>query len=117
MHTGGHAGGGGEVVGGESPDSRVLPHVHTGAHRALSVDEVLEGEAEVGHSRLVLSGPVQTLEWLDKPFAESDELSAEEGPLYQIVDSFEQQSSHFVGDASFPGAAAVIDLLQLLTDL
>ena len=115
MHTGSQAGSGGQMVGTEPPDCRVLPHVHTGADCALAVHEILEGEAEVG--RLVLSCLLHTFERLDEPFAESDELSAEQRSLYEVVDSFEEQGSHFIGDTSFPGAATVRHSCQLLTDL
>ena len=114
MHTGSQAGSGGQMVGTEPPDCRVLPHVHTGADCALAVHEILEGEAEVG--RLVLSRLLHTFERLDEPFAESDELSAEQRSLYEVVDSLEEQGSHFIGDSSFPGSPTVRDSCELLTD-
>ena len=41
-------GGGGQVLPDQPPDAQGLVHVHWGAHCALSVHNVLEGEREVG---------------------------------------------------------------------
>ena len=86
----------------------MLPHVDARAHSALSVHKVLEGEAEVGGLRMMISPRLlHALEWLDKPFPEADKLSTEQGSFYEIVDSFKQEGPSLVRDASLPGTTTI----------
>ena len=56
---------------GKSPDSRVLSDVDGGANEALAVHEVVEGEREV---RSLLESPLRTVERLDVPSAQTNEI-------------------------------------------
>ena len=46
MNSGGQVAGGRDVSMAQPEDRRVLPHINRGAHRALTVNEVGEREAE-----------------------------------------------------------------------
>ena len=46
MNSGGQVAGGRDVSMAQPADRRVLPHINRGAHRALTVNEVGEREAE-----------------------------------------------------------------------
>ena len=61
---------------GESPHSGVLSDIYRCAHRALSVHEILEREAEVRH--LPLGRALRPLERLDKPFSQADKVSGQQ---------------------------------------
>jgi hypothetical protein len=52
----------------------MLPNVDRGADEALAVDEVLESKGEV---RSLLERPFRTVEWLNVPFSETNEIPGE----------------------------------------
>lgn len=72
-YGGGLATGRGQMVEGESTERRVLSDVEGGTDGGLSVDEVVEGEREVGG---LVQGLVRTVEGLDEPFAQANEVAA-----------------------------------------
>ena len=60
---------------GKPPDCRMLSDVYRGADKTLAVHEVWEGEGEV---RGLLQRPLRTIERLDVPFSESDEVARQQ---------------------------------------